>query len=104
MQQDLLSIGLLVLLAALAVPNFKAFATGSVNLVKTPYKHPEIDKTRYKTYFTWVIGLTFLSGAYNLVVTRNLSLWAEATGLEMMLLAAGLVCVILYKKDDTHKK
>lgn len=101
--QDLLAAGIIVIVLALAVPNFKAFALGSIGLVKSPASHPKIDWSRLKIYLAWVFSLTIAFGLYNLALTQNMSDLSKTTGIEFLLLAAGLVCVILYKKDKSDR-
>lgn len=97
--QGLLALGTIAILAALAIPNLKAFALGPMNLIRTPEKRATVDRSRYRAYFAWVICLSVLSGLYSLAVTRNLKLFSEATDTDTFFLAVGLVAIILYKKD-----
>ena len=100
--QNLLIAGFVVLLVVLGAINLKYFPLGFMSAMKNPENRPHIDRSRFKAYFTWVIGLGLVFGIYNLAVTRDLGLVAEATGAELFFLLAGLQRVILYKKDKSH--
>jgi len=102
--QELLAVGFILVLAVLAILNFKAFVTGSIILARSPKKHATIDNSRMKAYIFWVAGLTALCSLYNLIITRNLTYLGEATGTEFFFLAVGLISVILYKKTDRANK
>lgn len=100
--QHLLIAGFVALLVVLGAINFKYFPLGFMGVMRNPENRPRIDRSRFKAYFTWVVGLTVLFGIYNLAVTRDLGLVAEATGAELFFLLAGLQRVILYKNDKSH--
>jgi hypothetical protein len=97
--QLLLFAGLVPLLATIAVPNYKRFVTGARQMYRPGYKMHEYDRAKIKVYLSWVIGLTAFYTIYNLIVTRNSTEGWQYTGVEFMAAAAGLVTVILEKKQ-----
>ena len=91
--------GLVPLLATIAIPNFKRFAIGSRQIFRSGNKLQEYDRSKIKLYLSWVIGLTVFYAIYNLIVTRNSTEGWRYTGVEFLAAAAGLVTVILEKKQ-----
>ena len=104
--QGLLALGTIAVVGGLAVPNIKASVIGYGNILHPSVaKRRVVDKSRIKSYLTWVIGLSVTCGLYNLAVTRNLALLGEATGTDAFFLAVGLVTVVLKtdQKGQTKK-
>lgn len=97
--QELLALGVGIILAALAGPNIKAFATGTMHLIRSPEKHAVIDRSRVKPYGAWLAGTGVLAITYNFIITQDPKLFGEATVLDLFLLAVGLMPIILYKKE-----
>lgn len=99
--QLFLGIGLLALMVPITWPNLKSLGIRSRQMFKQDVKSREYDRTKVKPYLEWVVGLTAFYAIYNAVVMRsmtNAEAW-QFTGVEFMLSAAGLVAVILEKRD-----
>lgn len=98
--QLMLAIGIGVVVITMAILNLKAFVVGSINLVRAPERRPVVNKARMKPYLALVSGLTLVCFSYNVLITRNLATLLQITGVECLVLTAGLQSVVLYTKNS----
>jgi hypothetical protein len=62
----------------------------------------EFDPSHLKKYILIVVSIDVVCGIFNLIVSPKIFYGVEVTGLELLLLAAGLSHPMLYKKTVTR--